>query len=131
MKPQALTPYGPERLWIGPRDRIAEGAYLKIDVRYDDVPVSVVVFRRGGECRAYKNLCVHMPRTLDCEQDVIFDASGRYLRCSMHGIVYDPRTGESLSEICRGQRLTAIDLVEDEAGIWIADRHVRPLQTLA
>ena len=69
---------------------------------------------------AYRNLCVHMPRTLDCEQNTIFDASGRYLRCSMHGIVYDPMNGESKSDICRGQRLTAIDVVEDGDGVWIA-----------
>jgi nitrite reductase/ring-hydroxylating ferredoxin subunit len=120
-----------DRVWICASNRIAEGAYLKAQVRYDGEPVSVVVFRHGGQCRAFKNLCVHMPRALDCEQDMIFDATGRYLRCSMHGIVYDPVSGTSLSEICRGQRLTSIDVVEDEQGIWLVDRHVRPLPSCA
>lgn len=116
-----------DRVAVCRSDQIAEGAYVKAQIRYDGEPVSVVVFRHGGRCRAFKNLCVHMPRELDCEQDVIFDASGRYLRCSMHGIVYDPVSGSALSEICRGQRLTAIEVIEDERGIWLADLHVSPL----
>lgn len=127
MTHRTVISQAPNRVWIGPGDRIAEGAYLKEYVRYDGATVSVVVFRQGGQCRAFKNLCVHMPRALDCEKDMIFDASGRFLRCSMHGIVYDPVTGESLSEICRGQRLTAIDVAEDEDGVWLVDRHVTPL----
>lgn len=127
MEAPAMPVQHPDRIWICPSDRIAEGAYLKALVRYADEMASVLVFRHGGQCRAYKNLCVHMPRALDCEQDMIFDLSGRYLRCSMHGIVYDPVTGASLSEICRGQRLTSIDVLEDDLGIWLADRHVSPL----
>jgi len=122
-----MTTNHPARIWLCPSAELAEGAYLKTELIYDGEAVSMVVFRHKGACLAYKNLCVHMPRTLDCEQDMIFDATGRFLRCSMHGIVYDPLTGESLSDICRGQRLTAIDTHEDETGVWIADRHVKPL----
>lgn len=67
-----------------------------------------------------------MPRELDCENDMIFDETGQYLRCSMHGIVYDPLTGESLSTLCNGQRLTSVRVMEDETGIWIKDRRLRP-----
>lgn len=115
------------RVWVCSSSELADGSFVKTDVCHDGVPISVVVFRHGGLCRAYRNLCVHMPRTLDCEQDMIFDASRRYLRCSMHGIVYDPVTGVSLSDICRGQSLTAIQVVEDPQGVWLADRHVSPL----
>lgn len=127
MNTPIMPPNGPLRIWVCPGEQIAEGAYLKVQVCYDDQPLSVVVFRHGGQCRAYRNLCVHMPRALDCEQDMIFDASGRFLRCSMHGIVYDPVSGVSLSEICRGQSLMPVELVEDDGGIWLVDRHVSRL----
>lgn len=115
------------RIRICASTELVDGAYRKTMLAYDGEVVSVVVFRHQGKCLAYKNRCVHMPRTLDCEKDMIFDATGQYLRCSMHGIVYDPVTGESKSDICRGQRLTAIDTEEDESGVWIADRHVKAL----
>ena len=127
MKASVTTTNAQERIRVCAGTELAEGAYLKTTLTYDGEAVSVVVFRYRGRCLAYKNLCVHMPRALDCEQDMIFDASGRYLRCSMHGIVYDPISGESRSDICRGQRLTAIEVIEDDDTVWIEDRHVRPL----
>ena len=116
-----------KRLWVGPSESVAEGAYLRIDALYAGEPASVLVFRYRGDCLAYRNLCVHMPRALDCERDMIFDDTGQYLRCSMHGIVYDPITGESVSTMCNGQRLTPVKVLEDEAGIWINDKRVKPL----
>jgi nitrite reductase/ring-hydroxylating ferredoxin subunit len=116
-----------DRIWIAPSRELTEGKYLRIDVAYDSEPISAVVFRFQGKCLAYRNLCVHMPRQLDCEKDMIFDSTGQFLRCSMHGIVYDPVTGESISEICTGKRLTPIDTLEDGQGIWLIDRRVKPL----
>jgi nitrite reductase/ring-hydroxylating ferredoxin subunit len=122
-----MTHPGDARLWVAASEQLAEGAYLRVAVAYTGEPISVLVFRYKGRCLAYRNRCVHMPRELDCEKNGIFDATGQYLRCSMHGIVYDPLTGESVSSICNGQRLTPIGIVEDEAGVWIEDMRVRSL----
>ena len=113
-----------DRLWACRSDALRDGAYLKLDVIFSGKPASLILFRYEGRCISYLNLCVHMARPLDCEEDIIFDPTGRYLRCSMHGIVFDPVTGESLSTICAGQRLTAVKLLEDEEAIWIRDRRV-------
>jgi nitrite reductase/ring-hydroxylating ferredoxin subunit len=126
-KPLDLPTSGDQRLWVASSERLVEGGYLRMDIGYAGEAISVVVFRYQGECLAYRNLCVHMPRRLDCEKDMIFDASGRYLRCSMHGIVYDPNTGAALSEICTGKRLTPITVREDGEGVWIDDRLAKPL----
>jgi nitrite reductase/ring-hydroxylating ferredoxin subunit len=117
-----------EKLWVAAAEEIREGHYLTVSVAFAGENISVIVFKFKGKCFAYRNLCVHMPRQLDCVEDMIFDESGQYLRCSMHGIVYDPTTGESVSEICHGKRLTPIELMEDERGIWIVDRRVQRSQ---
>jgi nitrite reductase/ring-hydroxylating ferredoxin subunit len=122
-----MTHPGDARLWVATSEQLAEGAYLRLAVAYTGEQISVLVFRYKGRCLAYRNRCVHMPRELDCEKSGIFDTTGQYLRCSMHGIVYDPLTGESVSSICNGQRLTPIGIVEDEAGVWIEDVRVRSL----
>ena len=122
-----MSTLGDKRLWVSNSDQLVEGAYLRIEATYAGVPTSVLVFRYKGKCLAYRNLCVHMPRELDCEKDMIFDETGQYLRCSMHGIVYDPLTGESLSTMCNGERLTPVRIMEDEEGVWIKDKRVKPL----
>lgn len=115
------------RLWVCSSDQLVEGSYRRIEASYSGETSSVIVFRYKGSCLGYRNLCVHMPRELDCEKDMIFDATGRNLRCSMHGIVYDPITGRSISTMCTGQQLTPVRILEDEEGIWINDKRVKQL----
>jgi nitrite reductase/ring-hydroxylating ferredoxin subunit len=116
-----------ERIWVCTAEQLPNGNYRRLDVLYAGDLISAVVFRYKGQCLAYRNLCVHMPRQLDCEKDMIFDATGQYLRCSMHGIVYDPVTGASVSSICHGEKLTPIGIIEDQDGVWIKDRRVKSL----
>ncbi len=42
----------------------------------------------------------------------------------MHGIVYDPVTGESLSTMCTGERLLSLRLLEVEGNIYIRDKRI-------
>jgi nitrite reductase/ring-hydroxylating ferredoxin subunit len=122
---------GGARIFVANGGALAEGGYLRKDIHYAGETIAVVVFRYKGRCLAYRNLCVHMPRRLDCEKEMIFDETGRYLRCSMHGILYEPITGESISEICNGKRLTPIEVSEDGEGIWIVDRLATALTSTA
>ena len=117
------------RLWVCSSEQLIEGVYQRIEITYSGKSSSVLVFRLNGQCMAYRNLCVHMPRELDCEKNTIFDSTGQKLRCSMHGIVYDPMTGESISTMCNGERLTAIRVQEDDEGVWIQDKRVKLLKT--
>jgi len=116
------------RIWICRKEQLTEGAYIRVEVGYGNEACSVVVFRYRNRCLAYRNLCVHMPRRLDCEKDMIFDNTGKNLRCSMHGIIYDPIRGESISTICRGEKLTPVRVEEDEEGVWLCDKRVKPLE---
>jgi nitrite reductase/ring-hydroxylating ferredoxin subunit len=83
------------QLLVCASDAPAEKNYLIVDLLYRGAPHSGSVFRYNGEVFACLNQCVHMPRALNCERDTIFDEQRELLRCSMHGIVYDPVTGES------------------------------------
>ena len=66
-----------------------------------------------------------MPRRLDCEHPYVFDETGRYLRCSMHGIIYDPLDGQCQSAICAGRSLTRLNIVETSGAIYLKDRRAR------
>jgi len=91
-------------------------------LRYRGENRQAILIRFKGEVYGYLNQCVHMPRTLDCEQSDIFDESGRYLQCSMHSICYDPVSGESLSEICAGKKLTGFKVREEKGWVYLTDK---------
>jgi nitrite reductase/ring-hydroxylating ferredoxin subunit len=112
------------RVWVCPSDALQERAYVKLDVLYSGEPASLILFRFQELCFSYVNRCVHMGRALDGEEAEIFDPTGTYLRCSMHGILFDPVTGESLSPLCRGERLATVRVLEEDGAIWIKDRRV-------
>lgn len=107
--------------------QLSEGQHLKLKIRFEGRDEECLVFRFDGKAYAYINRCVHMPRRLDCEQDRVFDDSGRYLRCSMHGIVYTPETGTSISTMCEGDRLHDLAVYEEDGVVGLADFRVTSL----
>lgn len=98
--------------------------YLEQSITLKGQVTSALVFMFDGKPYSYVNHCIHMHRALNCEQDVIFDASGQYLRCSMHGFVFDPATGECQSPVCFGQRLQALRLEEIDGIVYFAEKHL-------
>ena len=118
-----MTPV-PPKFAVCPSAALAEGKHLKVNLVFEGREVECLICRFDGETYAYLNRCVHMPRPLDCEQPIIFDETGRYLRCSMHGIVYTPATGTSVSAMCEGQQLKAVGLYEENGELGIADFRV-------
>jgi nitrite reductase/ring-hydroxylating ferredoxin subunit len=91
-------------------------------VQYRGKHRDAILIRHTGEVYGYLNQCAHMPRRLDCEDPRVFDDSGRFLRCSMHGIIYDPASGACQSEICAGASLTPLGIVETAGAIYLQDK---------
>ncbi len=87
-------------------------------------PLPALIFMFDGNPYSYVNHCMHMQRRLNCEQDAIFDASGQYLRCSMHGFIFDPKTGACQSPVCFGQRLQALRLEEIDGIVYFSEKHL-------
>ena len=106
------------------RRELNEVSYLMRTIRFKKLPTSAIIFAFEGIAYAYINHCMHMHRPLNCEQDAIFDETGLYLRCSMHGFIFDPKTGECQSPVCFGQRLQALRLEEIDGVLYFAEKHL-------
>jgi len=106
---------------------LPEKGFLTFDVLYGGEIAPCLLIRFKGRVYAYRNQCVHMVRRLDGEQRRIFDEAGELLRCSMHGIVYQPETGTSLSTMCEGEKLTGIRVAENNGRIYLADKRVKAI----
>jgi len=111
-----------QRFTLCPALQLRELGKFSFSVQYRGEQRNAILVRFKGSVYGYLNQCVHMPKALDCENDNIFDESGRYLQCSMHSICYDPVSGESLSEICLGKKLTALTVREEGGWIYLEDK---------
>lgn len=112
------------RFAVCPSGELANGQYRKLTLTFEGREEECLLLRFDGQVYAYLNRCVHMPRRLDGEAAEIFDETGRHLRCSMHGIVYTPQTGTSVSAMCEGERLRAVACYEEGGEVGIADFRV-------
>jgi nitrite reductase/ring-hydroxylating ferredoxin subunit len=106
---------------------LTDGRHRIVPLRFKHERQTAIVLRHGGQVYAYLNQCVHMVRRLDCMHDAVFDARHEHLRCSMHGIVYDPTTGESLSVLCSGERLEPLRSMEIDGQVYLVDKRVTGL----
>lgn len=106
------------------RQELSEVKFLTRKIRLKNHTTSAIIFAFENQVYAYVNHCMHMHRPLNCEQDAIFDETGKYLRCSMHGFIFDPKTGECQSPVCLGQRLQALRLEQIDDVFYFAQKHL-------
>jgi nitrite reductase/ring-hydroxylating ferredoxin subunit len=106
------------------RHELQKASFLIRNISFKNQPGSAIIFAFEGIAYAYINHCMHMHRPLNCEQDAIFDETGSYLRCSMHGFIFDPKTGECQSPVCFGQRLQTLRLEEFDGILYFAEKHL-------
>jgi len=115
-----------------PAAALDDQGFLSVDVLLHSASTrekaaNVLVFRYQGQVYAYVNHCMHMQRPLNCQQDAIFDAKRRWLRCSMHGFIFEPDTGVCVSPVCEGQALQAIRIIEQDNMLVFKEKHLQIL----
>lgn len=106
------------------KQELAALPFLLKPIIFKGKTCSALVFSYEAQAYSYVNHCMHMHRPLTCEQDAIFDETNQFLRCSMHGFIFDPKTGECLSPVCLGQRLQALKLQELDGTLYFAEKHL-------
>lgn len=87
------------------------------------------VVRYNGQAYGYLNRCAHVPIELDFNEGEFFESSGMYLICATHGAMYAPETGRCEYGPCRGRRLRALRIIEqDHQVFWQPDDYVTPVR---
>jgi len=127
--PSTLNRPAPERrkLLVCDSAELADRKHCIVPLRFKKHPQTAIVLRYEDRVHAYLNQCVHMVRRLDCVHDAVFDEQQGHLRCSMHGITFDPASGESLSVLCSGERLEPVRCEEIDGQVFLIDKRVTGL----
>ena len=63
------------------------------DVEFRGEPLRAFALRFDGEVVSYLNRCAHVPAEMDWQEGQFLDGDQRFIMCSIHGAVYEPRDG--------------------------------------
>ncbi len=72
-----------------------------------------------GEFVAYVNQCVHLPISLDLDDNDFFTCDGSFFVCKTHGSVYDPTAGKCIGGPGQGKSLERLPLVIEDGAIYL------------
>jgi nitrite reductase/ring-hydroxylating ferredoxin subunit len=81
-------------------------------------PARAFVLRFDGEVVGYVNRCAHVPTEMDWQPGKFLDQNQRYIVCTFHGALYEPRDGHCVYGPCRGQRLMRVPVSERDGQVW-------------
>ena len=109
-------------------DLAERGQALVFDVLQYGQPARAFALRYDGRLVAYLNRCSHVPTEMDWKPGEFLDMDRRWILCSLHGAMYEPRDGRCVGGPCGRGRLTAIP-VEEEGGqvYWYPSPDTRPV----
>ncbi|MBV8049206.1 MAG: Rieske 2Fe-2S domain-containing protein [Paludibacterium sp.] len=102
---------------------VERGPARRFDIPAEPCAWPAFVVRYQGKVYGYLNACRHVPVQLDWREGEIFDLSGHYLICSMHGARYLPDSGVCVAGPCKGQRLIPVITKELNGMIY----YVKPI----
>ena len=72
-----------------------------------------------GEVVAFVNRCVHLPITLDLDDNDFFTCDGNLFVCKTHGSVYEPSAGKCVGGPGQGKSLERLPLIIENGTIYL------------
>lgn len=110
-----------KRLICASGDLVDGGAGVRFSVERGELAEPAFAIRFRGQVYAYYNRCGHVPVELDWNAGQFFESQRLYLICSVHGALYDPKTGDCLGGRCDGRGLQALDVIEQEGSVYLVE----------
>jgi nitrite reductase/ring-hydroxylating ferredoxin subunit len=104
-----------------------DGLAYVFDVVHLREPARAFALRFDGRVVAYLNRCVHVPAEMDWLPGQFLDSERAFIICSIHGAVYEPRTGRCAGGPCGRGRLTPIEVLERDGRVyWYPSPDIQP-----
>lgn len=77
------------------------------------------VLKKGEKYLAYRNLCRHLPITLDLQDNSFLSRDKKSIQCHMHGALYDLESGLCTAGPCVGAKLLPLEVEVEEGRLLI------------
>lgn len=98
----------PETHLLATLDSIEDGGFAEVEATLDGDAESLILHRRGGEVRAWLNVCPHAGRRLDWAPGRFLLGKDGLLVCAVHGASFELEQGLCVAGPCRGESLRAV-----------------------
>lgn len=115
----------PQKIQFKSSELIEKSLGLRFNVPHKGEFATGFVIRFEGKPYAYLNQCAHVSVELDWEHGRFFNVTHDFLICATHGAQYVPSSGVCILGPCKGKKLQAIDVTEDNNEITI---HLESIQ---
>ena len=111
-------------------EAVPDGAALALSVVVDGESESLILLRRGGQIRAFLNICPHAGRALDWAPGEFLFSSGK-LVCAAHGATFSVPDGLCVAGPCRGESLREVPVSVRDGAVFLAQEPARCASTAA
>ena len=115
-----LTVVNSRRILLARVEELPPGATKRFTFDANGRKTEAFLANFRGELVAFVNRCVHLPITLDLDDNDFFTGDGNLFVCKTHGSVYDPQAGKCVGGPGQGKSLERLPLVV-EAGVIYLD----------
>ena len=78
-----------------------------------------LLVKKNGKFYAYRNLCKHLPVTLDLLDGNFVNHEETLIQCHMHGALYELETGYCIEGPCQGANLDCLEIKVEEKRVVI------------
>ena len=108
-----------QRILLARVEELPPGQTKRFTFNRNGQPTDAFVANFRGEVVAFVNRCVHLPITLDLDDNDFFTGDGNLFVCKTHGSVYEPRAGKCVGGPGQGKSLERLPLVVDDGVIYL------------
>jgi nitrite reductase/ring-hydroxylating ferredoxin subunit len=108
------------RILLARVDELPPGTTKKFTVELRGQTTEAFLANVQGEFVAFVNRCVHLPITLDLDDNDFFTCDAKLFVCKTHGSVYDPHAGKCVGGPGQGKSLERLPLVIENGAVYLA-----------
>ena len=104
-------------------DELPPGTTRKFSFERNGRSVPAFVANFQGRFVAYVNKCVHLPISIDLDDNDFFTCDGNFFVCKTHGSVYDPAAGQCIGGPGQGKALEQLPVTIEDGRIYVELDH--------
>ena len=101
-------------------EQLEDGGFAEAEVMLDGDAESLILYRDGGDVRAWLNVCPHAGRRLDWAPGKFLRSKEGWLVCAAHGASFELTEGTCVAGPCRGDRLRDVAVELRDGAVWLA-----------
>jgi nitrite reductase/ring-hydroxylating ferredoxin subunit len=107
------------KIMVARTDELKPGTTRKFSFERDGQRTDAFVANVRGEFVAFVNRCVHLPISLDLDDNDFFTCDGKFFVCKTHGSVYEPRAGQCIGGPGQGKSLEQLPVVIEKGSVYL------------